>query len=458
MRMMFLRGVALIAILVAGCCTHPPAADNLVLKELFGVKLSEPWGGKLKESKFFGVDAGAFYVSKWMEMEWMDADLPKELKVRGYSYHGEGPFDSKSSWEVSEIVDWTSGEVFEVYADLSLLASHSKSGYEEDCTRYNGGRLVAHLTGLLGAATRERRIDGQFDPIDPHAHPAKGRFADVLEWELGSQLVTVYLWNDDPSDPDGRNGSIFVDVSRMDIFEAMTRDGGFRFSLHKFATQNEAGDVSVRWQIRWPESLSGLNERGLSSVRREILQMTFGPAWRFLKDDDKAWMPPPTIAEAAEEIKRALNNPNGLNMTADVELEWPFGKSAREGADWYEKPVLVAKNNGSACFVTTCGCTDYAIARTFSLPDGRELMVDDYFDGDKIAALSALVRQRLSENVDVEVPDINLRDRDVVSMRVKESGVCFYFAPYTILSGAYGTTKVFLKWSELSEFRQVTSD
>jgi len=245
---------------------------------------------------------------------------------------------------------------------------------------------------------------------------------------------------------------------------APRRDGSSRLSIHEFASNEDSGDVSLKWRVNWPESLSGLNDEGLRSVRREILQMTFGPAWSDLNNDDKTWVPPPTIEEAEDAIKRKLKEPDlAWDFSGDVELDWPFGTSPQDGAEWYARPVIVAKNDGNSSFRWECGCTYYTVARTFSIPDGREMTVDDYFDRGKMKELSALVWHRLLESVfpsddearkDMGERDINLRDRDSVFMRVMSGGICFYFAPYSIFSGAEGVTKAFLKWGELSKFRK----
>ena len=248
---------------------------------------------------------------------------------------------------------------------------------------------------------------------------------------------------------------------RVDFVERQAADW---LSIHEFASNEDSGDVSVKWRVAWPESLSGLNNEGLSSVRREILQMTFGPAWSDLNHGDKTWIPPPTIEEAEEEIKRKLEEPDIVwEFSGDVELDRPFGASLQDGAEWYARPVIVAKNEGNSSFRWECGCTYYTIARTFSIPDGREMTVDDYFDRGKMNELSALVWRRLLESVfpfDDETRkgmghrDINLRDRNLIFMRVMSGGICFYFAPYSIFSGADGVTKAFLKWGELSKFRK----
>ena len=249
-------------------------------------------------------------------------------------------------------------------------------------------------------------------------------------------------------------------TGRVDFVERQAADW---LSIHEFASE-DSGDVSVKWRVAWPESLSGLNNEGLSSVRREILQMTFGPAWSDLNHGDKTWIPPPTIEEAEEEIKRKLEEPDIVwEFSGDVELDRPFGASLQDGAEWYARPVIAAKNDGNSSFRWECGCTYYTIARTFSIPDGREMTVDDYFDRGKMKELSALVWRRLLESVfpfDDETRkgmghgDINLRDRNLIFMRVMSGGICFYFAPYSIFSGAEGVTKAFLKWGELSKFRK----
>ena len=448
-RMMALGCAALLA---AGCSTRPPARDDLALKELFGVKLAEPWGGELKEVRFPSVEKGAWDVTTWGELP----DCPK-VRGRGYYYSGDGVFGGKDAWNVSEIVDPASGDVVSIWAFMSFRTGHFKRGYENDCVRSNGGKLLDHLTGRLGAPHRARYLDGLLDEIRAEERPAKGRFAQEFGWEVGDQIVRLTLWYDDAADSDGKNGSIDIAVDRKDLWKGLMRDGSFRQSLHEFAREDDARRISVKGRICWPESLSGLDERGLCAVRREILRMAFGPAWCVLNDDGPAWTPPPTLPEAEAELLRALDNPNGLVFSTDVVLEWPFDKTENADAKWYERPVLVVKCDGSAGFVTTCGCTDYTVVRTFSLPDGRELTVDDYFAADRIDALAARVRQRLLETVPCDdasdVPAVNLRDRNAVFLRVRYGGICFYFAPYTLFPGSCGVTKAFLTWSELAEFR-----
>ena len=238
----------------------------------------------------------------------------------------------------------------------------------------------------------------------------------------------------------GPNTYFLTPTGRVDFVERQAADW---LSIHEFASNEDPGDVSVKWRVAWPESLSGLNNEGLSSVRREILQMTFGPAWSDLNHGDKTWIV--------------------WEFSGDVELDRPFGASPQDGAEWYARPVIVAKNDGNSSFWRECGCTYYTIARTFSIPDGREMTVDDYFDRGKMKELSALVWRRLLESVfpfDDETRkgmghrDINLRDRNLIFMRVMSGGICFYFAPYSIFSGADGVTKAFLKWGELSKFRK----
>ena len=440
---------------LAGCyiCRH--SAEGPAAKELFGVRLLEPFGGDLKVTEFPGAEAGASYVSEWMEAE----DCPK-VKYREYFYRGEDVFDAKEAWRVHEFVDRENGDVVELTASTSFSTNTFNRRYEKDGVAYNGYRLLCQFIDELGADCQERYLDGQHDEVVPCEGECSGRLDHEFRWTKGGMLIVLALQYDDfPADMG--NGSIEVDVVRMDLLQSLQRDGSFRASFHEFESRDEDSGVSLKWRIKWPESLSGLDDSGLQSVRREILQMAFGPAWRYLDNGGKAWTPPATIVEAEDEIKRESNDSGGLVFSAEVELDWPFGKSGQDGAAWHEKPVLVVKNSGSAGLVTTCGCRYYTVARTFGLPDGRELTVDDYFDAAKIERLSALVRRRILEGLPFDDAalkngerEINLRDRDAVYMRVMFSGVCFYFAPNTVFPPYVGVTKVFLKWGELSEFRK----
>ena len=60
------------------------------------------------------------------------------------------------------------------------------------------------------------------------------------------------------------------------------------------------------------------------------------------------------------------------SFLADQHLDWPFGMTARDGAAWYERPVLCVWNDGYSNDGGN-GCHSSYYSKIYSLPDGREL-------------------------------------------------------------------------------------
>lgn len=145
-------------------------------------------------------------------------------------------------------------------------------------------------------------------------------------------------------------------------------------------------------------------------------------------------------------------------FAVDLHLEWPFGFAAKENAEWYERPVLCVWNEGYDRDGGN-GCHDCYCAKVFSLPDGRELDVEDYFATDKLKALAAFVTKRfygehLEEEEVAEKSKLPLDlTGDEVSMLVTKEGVKWTWDPYSVLPGCDGAPSVFIKWQELKEFR-----
>ena len=153
-------------------------------------------------------------------------------------------------------------------------------------------------------------------------------------------------------------------------------------------------------------------------------------------------------------------------FAVDLHLEWPFGLAPKEGAEWYERPVLCVWNGGYDRDGGN-GCHESYISKVFSLPDGRELGIEDYFAADKLKALTAFVTKRfLAEHSDsVEAseeeieealkggePLLDLAD-DEVSMLVNKEGIKWTWAPYSILPGCDGAPTIFIKWQDLRKFK-----
>ena len=154
-------------------------------------------------------------------------------------------------------------------------------------------------------------------------------------------------------------------------------------------------------------------------------------------------------------------------FAVDLHLEWPFGFEAKENAEWYERPVLCVWNDGYDRDGGN-GCHESYISKVFSLPDGQELGIEDYFAADKLKALNAFVAKRFfaehSDSVEASEKEIEeaLKDDeclldltgDDVSMLVNKDEVKWTWSPYTVLPGCYGAPSISFKWDELAQFRK----
>lgn len=145
---------------------------------------------------------------------------------------------------------------------------------------------------------------------------------------------------------------------------------------------------------------------------------------------------------------------------ADVRLEWPFGMTANEGAEWYERPVLYVRNEG---FDRDGGhgCHSSYFAKVYGLPDGMELNVEDYFDNDKLKALAEFIWKRYApENMEpdkrriceeeAKKNDEPILDFREMNMQVTKDGIKWTWCPDSL---GY-VPSVSCTWDELKAFRR----
>ena len=147
-------------------------------------------------------------------------------------------------------------------------------------------------------------------------------------------------------------------------------------------------------------------------------------------------------------------------FAVDQHLDWPFGFTTKENAEWYERPVLCVWNEGYDRDGEN-GCHDSYCSKVFSLPDDRELGVEDYFAPGKLKALSAFVTKRfydrhLDEEEAAEKSKWPLDlTSDEVLMLVTKDGIKWTWTPYSVLQGCYEAPSIFIKWQDLKESRKV---
>ena len=142
----------------------------------------------------------------------------------------------------------------------------------------------------------------------------------------------------------------------------------------------------------------------------------------------------------------------------DQHIDTPFGTTSRENPNWYERPVLCVwvdgyDNDGGQ------GCHARYYSKVFSLPEGRELGIEDYFAPDKLEVLATFVRKQFygRDSDDEESAEESNRLLDLVgnevSMLVSKESVKWTWTPYSICSGCCGAPWVFIKWDELKAFK-----
>ena len=140
----------------------------------------------------------------------------------------------------------------------------------------------------------------------------------------------------------------------------------------------------------------------------------------------------------------------------DQHIDMPFGLTTKENSKWYERPVLSVwvdgydNDGGNGCHSKYC-------SKVYSLPDGIELDLKDYFAARKLKKLSAFVTKRLCKEL-LEGDEAKERskyplDLEEAYMLVSKEGVKWTWGAYSILPGCYGTPSVFIKWEELESFK-----
>ena len=142
---------------------------------------------------------------------------------------------------------------------------------------------------------------------------------------------------------------------------------------------------------------------------------------------------------------------------ATVELSWPFGLKAKDGAKWYERPILCVNYSG---YANDGGHGNHSMtmSKIYSLPDGEEQIFKDYFDSDKLEDLKAFVKQRVIrdwlENSEEGIKEMEAFGFYLDDILVSEEGMMFKWPPYAILPGSGGSPEVLIEWKDLEEFKK----
>ncbi len=218
----------------------------------------------------------------------------------------------------------------------------------------------------------------------------------------------------------------------------------------------------------WEDSEYGLSVTDYSYLASDALSLETGR--KMPKDDGR--ITTQTLEKALSGLKRCAQDGyicklsgdthccQNWTFISDLRLDWPFGITAKDNAEWYEKPVLCFSSDG---YINGGGTgTSYFLAKVFSLPDGRELFVEDYFAVDKLKELSNYVWQKFLEEwnfEDAEKVDalkeskINLLDESISIVPSKE-GMKWIWGYDTLCPRNDGTPAVFTTWKELQAFRK----
>lgn len=142
---------------------------------------------------------------------------------------------------------------------------------------------------------------------------------------------------------------------------------------------------------------------------------------------------------------------------ATVELSWPFGLKAKEGAKWYERPILCVNYSG---YANDGGNGNHSMnmSKIYSLPDGEEQIFKDYFDSNKLEDLKDFVKKRVIrdwlENSEEGIKEMEAFGFYLDDILVSEDGMMFKWPPYAILPGSGGSPEVLIEWKDLELFKK----
>lgn len=139
----------------------------------------------------------------------------------------------------------------------------------------------------------------------------------------------------------------------------------------------------------------------------------------------------------------------------DQHIDMPFGLTAKENAKWYERPVLCVwvdgyDNDGGHGILST------RLAKIYSIPDGMELGIEDYFAHDKIKNLTnAIWRRYCGDNKSSDNAAEGKQAECILKptefgMQMTKTGIKWTWAK----NFEYDEPSVFMNWEELKAFKR----
>lgn len=348
--------------------------------------------------------------------------------------------------------------------------------------------IAALVLGGAHAVAVAPAIDAELEAIGRH-RALPGETLNELAKRAGIETNVFYEMNGPVCGWDGqaklKAGEIVQMRNPLEFARIHPSAGtGDRYSLHEYefrgvgARHSKAEvakyeidaedhpDISCRWSIAWPEKGSGLDDAGLKTVRKAVIDGCFGMNFY----EAQQWKAPETIEAVEAEFRREAHNLFGCvietnetchccsrwNFIAESELTWPFG--SKQGEEWYQRPVLCFKNSGYSNDGGN-GCHSYVAAHVFSLPDGRELDERDYFREDAMGEVFALVISRLFRDNKLTVADTIEKDMSKIKygpgdlcMNVSAKGMTWWVSAYDIFPGCFGVTTVTIPWQDLLKY------
>lgn len=200
-----------VAVFFTGCDIHTDQSKNLVITELFGMKLSEPYGGEIKMREYPKNDFGIDYVSEWQTL----ADN-LNMKWRGFYYYGDVMGVSKGAWSVVEGVEKDTGTVIELLGTLDFDPNRHKKKSENNRIESSKRKLVELISDKFNVSYEHRYLDVQGDGIGSRKKTTVGGLCEEFEWNDGLLIVKLKLRYDNPIDKDEGKGSISLSVARKD--------------------------------------------------------------------------------------------------------------------------------------------------------------------------------------------------------------------------------------------------
>lgn len=212
--------------------------------------------------------------------------------------------------------------------------------------------------------------------------------------------------------------------------------------------------INAAWQIDWPERITHVSPRIMTSIHEQICADTFG-----LLSEDSGQDEGGVVAARLDYAQIHL-----FRRAADMVKE-PEDSHCARALDFHAHLNVLFVTDGYIGYKMNGlhneggnGCHSFVIARVLSLASGRPLSASDLIATNRFSALYAHIVNKACAEVDVKPfdsePNYNPADRffDSANFMIEPEGIRWYLSPYSVFSGCAGVVDTLVTWDELKPF------